>query len=108
MRYGHAHLRHRAKRESELGTMRNKKWYVDTVVYALSIINLVLTLDQARIIFYNQSAKDVSMIMWIFYTVSSVAWVLYGYVHKDKILIRLNYAWSAVSLLVLIGILMYA
>lgn len=80
---------------------------IDTFAYVASFLSLFFTLDQARIIWLGHNASGVSGITWVFYTISSVVWYIYGRVHRDRVLSITNFIWIALSLIVLIGIYIY-
>lgn len=57
---------------------------VDSLVYIVSILSLLFTLDQVRIVWIENNASGVSLLSWIFYTISSLVWLFYGILHKEK------------------------
>ncbi len=80
---------------------------VDMLAYTASTLSLIFTLDQGRIIWATHSAGSVSLLSWFFYTISASVWLLYGYIHKDRVLMITNTAWVAFSLFVLVGVIVY-
>jgi len=80
---------------------------IDALAYIVSILSLLLTADQVRIIWVAHDARGVSFLSWLFYAISAFVWLVYGLVHKDKVLIVTNFLWVAFALAVVIGIVMY-
>lgn len=80
---------------------------LDTLAYAVSFLSIAFTLDQVRIIYFEYNAQGVSLVSWLFYTVSSVVWLQYGRVHKERILIITNAVWLVINMLIVVGILIY-
>ena len=80
---------------------------MDTLAYVASTLSLVFTADQLRIIWIGHNASGVSPLAWFFYTVSSSVWLMYGYVHKEKVLLITHSVWVVMSSLIFLGILLY-
>jgi uncharacterized protein with PQ loop repeat len=80
---------------------------IDTLAYIVSILSLLFTGDQIRIIWFEHRAGGVSVLSWLFYTISAFVWLVYGLVHKDKALIITNFLWVAFALAVVIGVVVY-
>ena len=81
---------------------------MDTLAYAVSFLSLFFTLDQVRIIWIDHNVDGVSLIAWAGYTLSSVVWLAYGYMHKDRVLIITNILWIIFNGLVVAGVILYA
>lgn len=80
---------------------------VDALVYIVSTLSLIFTIDQVRIIWIEHNASGISLLSWSFYALSAGTWFFYGYIHKDKIIIITNLLWAAFSLLIVIGVMTY-
>ena len=104
--------RHQSLRRSELPTnnakLRQRAFRIDVLAYIVSILSLLFTLDQVRIIWIEHHPGGVSFLSWAFYTVSALVWFIYGVVHKDKVILTTNLLWFAFSLLVVIGVVVYS
>ncbi len=81
---------------------------VDMLAITVSILSLVFTLDQVRIIWVEHNASGVSFLSWVFYTASASVWLCYGLLHRDKVIMITNCAWVLFSLFIVIGIAIYA
>lgn len=98
------------RRKGELSTESRSKRLVsgvDILVYVVSILSLIFTIDQVRIIWIEHNASGVSLLSWLFYALSAVVWLLYGYIHKDRIIIILNALWVACDFIVVVGVIIY-
>ena len=80
---------------------------IDTLAYIVSILSLLFTADQIRIIWVEHDARGVSFLSWLFYATSAFVWLVYGSVHKDNVLIITNILWVAFALTVVIGVVVY-
>jgi uncharacterized protein with PQ loop repeat len=80
---------------------------IDALAYGVSILSLFFTIDQVRIIWINHNASGVSLISWVFYTVSAAVWVFYGYIHKDRVIFITNGVWVAFSVFIVVGVALY-
>lgn len=80
---------------------------VDFLAYAVSILSLFFTLDQVRLIWITKDATGVSLISWIFYTISAFVWCCYGCMHHDRALTLTNLLWIIFSLCVVLGVLIH-
>jgi uncharacterized protein with PQ loop repeat len=80
---------------------------IDALAYIVSILSLLFTADQIRIIWVEHDARGVSFLSWLFYAISAFVWLVYGLVHKDKVLIITNFLWVAFALAVVIGVVVY-
>jgi len=80
---------------------------IDALAYIVSILSLLFTADQIRIIWVEHDARGVSFLSWLFYTISAFVWLVYGLVHKDKVLIITNFLWVAFALSIVIGVVVY-
>jgi len=80
---------------------------IDALAYIVSILSLLFTADQIRIIWAEHDARGVSFLSWLFYAIAAFVWFVYGMVHKDRVLIITNFLWVAFALAVVIGVVVY-
>ena len=100
-------LSHRKEKLSKDERSKRLVSRVDILAYIVSILSLIFTTDQIRIIWIEHDASGVSLLAWSFYTLSAGVWFLYGYIHKEKILVITNLLWVAFSLIIIIGVMIY-
>ena len=81
---------------------------IDVLAYIVSILSLLVTVDQVRIIWVEHHSSGVSFLSWGFYAISAFVWFIYGLIHKDKVIATTNFLWFVFSLLVVIGVVVYS
>jgi len=106
MNLGRRHQLHRKKTIMSLHSSLAKR-SVDMLAYIVSILSLLFTVDQVRIIWIEQNAAGVSFLSWTFYTISALVWFFYGIIHRDRVLIITNFLWVMFSFFIVVGIVMY-
>lgn len=85
----------------------SKKQYIDYLTYVAGVLAPLFTLPQAISIYVNQSAKDVSLLTWISYSIFAVIWLLYGIIHREFQIIILYTGLLIVNISIVIGILIF-
>ncbi len=101
------HHRHPKRKHEPLRKRLHALYGIDALAYLVSLLSLFFTLDQVRIIWVEQNADGVSLISWVFYTLSSIIWLVYGIAHKDRVLIITNFLWVLFSICVVAGVALY-
>ncbi len=84
------------------------KRLMDKLVYAASIFTPLMTLPQVYIIWVQKSAAGISVISWIGYFISALIWLIYGFIHREKPIILMNFSWVVLDLAVILGAFLYA
>jgi uncharacterized protein with PQ loop repeat len=80
---------------------------MDALAYMASFTALFFTLDQVRIIWIEHTTAGVSLLAWIFYTVSASVWLCYGLVHRERVIIIVNSFAVLANGLIVVGLLMW-
>ncbi len=80
---------------------------LDKLVYIMGAFGLIMTIPQILKIWLDQNAAGVSVISWSAYLLSSIVWVAYGIVHKEKPIIVIYSMWIIMKLLIIIGTILY-
>jgi uncharacterized protein with PQ loop repeat len=80
---------------------------IDVIVYVISVVSPILTIPQIFDIYVGKDATGVSALTWGAYTVFTIPWIVYGFIHKEKVLILNNVLWLCANLAVFIGAIMY-
>ncbi|MCP3685654.1 MAG: hypothetical protein GY861_23640 [bacterium] len=110
MRHGehHIHKRERIHKLHQKYPHPDKKVRIlDDVCMTVAVVMPFTTLPQIYRIWAFKSAADVSLLMWILYTVLCVPMLIYGIVHKVKPIVVLNFLWLIANSIIIAGILMY-
>ena len=81
---------------------------LDKLVYAAALASVLLTVPQVLQVWASKSVQGISIISWSAYTFTATLWSLYGYYHKEKMLMLLYLAFALLNLLVVIGTLIYS
>ena len=66
---------------------------------------MLMTVPQAWSLWTTSGASDVSLVSWIAYLLSSLAWLAYGIQKADATICFANGGWVVVDLAIIVGIL---
>ncbi|HVM73642.1 MAG TPA: hypothetical protein VMU13_02050 [Candidatus Paceibacterota bacterium] len=106
----HLHGRKRIRKTKTLEPYPSSKHLVrllDRVAIVAGILGPVMTLPQIWQIYHFHDAQGVSLISWVAYGFLDMPFVLYGFVHKDR-LIQITYIlWCTANLAVATGAIIY-
>lgn len=102
----HRHLHHK-KHRTLVTKKQSKPQVVDRLTYAAAIIEPVITIPQAVIIFREQTAAGVSLGSWIGFQILTAIWVWYGIVHRDWLIITYQGLFFIVQGFVIAGAIIY-
>ncbi len=100
--------RHQSRKRTTLvlKKTRNAK-LVDRATFLAAIIEPLVTIPQAMVIFKQHSAAGVSLSTWVGYEVLTLVWIWYGIVHKEKMILLYQGLFLIIQTIVIIGGLMY-
>lgn len=96
------HHLHQRKKNS---TKQTKRY--DAFMSAVGIGVPLITSSQVFKIWCTQNAQGVSIIAWSAYLFNSLAWLVYGCIHKEKPIILTNIVCSVINVLVILGSVLY-
>jgi uncharacterized protein with PQ loop repeat len=101
-------LRHYHKQKQKQD--KNKDWekIIDPIVYLVGILGPIFTIPQIAKIYLGHTAAGVSAFSWISYSIFSVFWLIYGILHKEKLIIISYSLWILTNSAVAIGAIIYA
>ena len=108
---GNHHQQARKRLHSKLTEYPHPNKFVrkyDAFMYIVGIGVPIITSSQVIKIWASQNASGVSIIAWSAYLVNSVAWIVYGIIHKEKPIIFTNIVCAIINLLVIIGAVIYS
>ena len=80
----------------------------DRVLYAFSIITILMTIPQVLSVWMNRSAEGVSIITWSTYFVSACVWLVHGLKQRDPTIYRACLAWIVLDASIVVGALVYS
>jgi len=79
----------------------------DRVLYAFSIITIVMTIPQVLSVWMNRSAQGVSIITWGTYLVSACVWLVHGLKQRDPTIYWACIAWIVLDAAIVVGTLVF-
>ncbi len=86
-----------------------QKWvrWLDNFLLVVAVLGPLVSIPQLIRIYFMKNISGVSIITWIFFAVGAIPWVAYGVVHKEKPIVISYALWFLLSVLIVIGILVY-
>ncbi len=86
-----------------------KKWmrFIDGLMYFTVFLALILTIPQITKVWLGRNASGLSLISWITYAFTNSIWLLYGIVHKEKVIAISSVFWVLFQISIILGILRY-
>ena len=104
----HLHLRKRVYKNLEPFPHPNKlKAFVDKLAYGIALLVVVMTLPQVIKVWAGKNASGLSIFTWISLAGGNLFWLIYGFLHKEKVIIAANGAALILNSMVVAGILVY-
>ncbi len=100
---------HSDKENERYRRIHEKQWiiFIDKYIYVIAAMSITMTLPQIWDIWVIRNVSGISLASWLAYTVASVAWLVYGIGHKEKILIFTNAIWVFLDLMIVLGIILF-
>jgi MtN3 and saliva related transmembrane protein len=84
-----------------------EKSFFGRFMLTVAIVEPLTTIPQIYQIWSSKSSAGVSLVTWLFYTISACIWLVYGVKIKDKPVIVSSASWVLTEGLVVLGILFY-
>jgi uncharacterized protein with PQ loop repeat len=84
------------------------KRFLDCGVYVVGLLGPVFALSQVYKIFSTQSAAGLSLLMFAFNAFGNIWWIVYGGVHKERVLQVVYASWFVINVAILVGVIMYS
>ncbi len=105
----HMHKRKRAHNKNLKEYPHPSPWinFLDKLMLIVAILSPIMTLPQIWKIFYYQSASGVSALTWGSYVLLNIPWIIYGAVHRDKVILINMILWFFINAIVTIGAIIY-
>jgi uncharacterized protein with PQ loop repeat len=73
----------------------------------VAVVEPIMTIPQAREIWVNKSAANISLLTWGFALFAAAVWLIYALNIKNKPLLVSSVLWVAVEGTIVLGILVY-
>ncbi len=103
----HTHYRLPDKNSPLLNNPRVQSM-INKSVFALAVLNILVTIPQIMKIWIGREAEGVSLITWSGYAIGSTFWLLYGLLHKDKAIIFGSAGGVVVNSSIVVGVLLFS
>lgn len=107
---GHHHLSVRKRihqKHEEYPHPEKFKRFLDKIMYPVVLIEPLMLVPQILKIFIEKSASNISLISWSLFLLPAIMWLIYGFVHKNKLIIISNIAWLITYCIMILGTIIY-
>ena len=105
----HLHMRKRSQTASAPYPHAERyKKFLDYLMYTAAVLAPLVILPQVAQIFSLKNAAGLSLITWTLMTAGNLMWALYGFVHKERLILFANLFTALLNSLVILGIVLYA
>jgi uncharacterized protein with PQ loop repeat len=81
---------------------------MDRIAYPIAILGPLSSFDQVLSIWQEKSAAGVSVLVWTVLLCTSSFWILYGIIHREKIILFGHLVWFVLSAIILIEIFSFS
>jgi uncharacterized protein with PQ loop repeat len=79
----------------------------DRLACVAGVFGPLMTIPQVLKIWIDRSVDGVSFISWVAYLVNSLFFLAYGILKRDRALIVMYSSWTALSVLIIIGLVIF-
>jgi uncharacterized protein with PQ loop repeat len=105
-------LRHVISRNTSNGVPAEEKdsslkKALDKIAYPVALIGPLSSIDQAISIWREQSADGVSVIVWVVLLFTSTFWMIYGIIHREKVILFGHIVWFVLCSIILTEIVFF-
>ncbi len=101
-------LKHHAKRTRIIkGMPLVENWatrLMDLIIYPIGFLSMAMAIPQAYSVWVSGSVEGLSLVSWTSWTIFAILWTIYGFVHKNRVLIIIHGGWIFMNGLVALGI----
>lgn len=106
MKKAHQHI-HRHKHRVLVSKKQSRYYLVDRLTYAAAIIEPIITIPQAMIIFREKTAAGISLSSWVGFQILTAIWIWYAIVHKERLILIYQGLFFIIQAAVIVGAVMY-
>lgn len=93
-------------RHRKLSNINKSRKLIDHIAYAAGIGGVLVYIPQIMKIWVEEDISGLSIITWTGFIVGAVIWLVYGLVHKQKVIIFTNIILIFTQLIVIAGIIL--
>lgn len=98
---------HKRKRLVPVSPRKGQPLLVDRLIYLAAIIEPIITIPQALVIFRDQTAAGISLLSWVGYEFLTAIWLWYAFVHKEKLILVYQGLFFIIQAIVIAGGFIY-
>jgi MtN3 and saliva related transmembrane protein len=80
---------------------------IPKIAYVVALCGPMSSVPQMWEIWWDRNASGVSLVTWTLFLLTSVVWLLYGVVKRDRPLIISNSLWVAAEAIIMAGAFLY-
>lgn len=111
----HFHLRHLHLRKRKHPSIQGDPYphpsggvrFLDKLLVFVAVVGPLSNIAQIIKIYGEADAEGVSLTSWIFYAVFNVIWIIYGIVHREKVILLAHILWFITQVIVVVGVILY-
>ena len=102
----HRH-KHSKKQRVLIASKKQKAQLVDRLTFIAAIIEPIISIPQALIIFRDQTAAGISLLSWVGYEILTAIWLWYAVVHKERLILLYQGLFFVIQAVVIVGAILY-
>ncbi len=104
----HVHVRKRVHQDLEPYPHPDGwKNLLDRLVFGVALFSALMTIPQLMQVWLQGNSSGVSVLSWGAYTLASCFWVVYGLVHRERVIIIVYSLFAILNALVVVGVLLH-
>ena len=84
-----------------------KKKFIEKAAYVVALAGPLSSIPQMWEIWMDRNAAGVSFVTWTLFLVTSLVWLSYAIVQRDRPLIVSNSLWVVVEAIIMVGAALY-
>ena len=83
------------------------KRLMDKMIYAAGFLGPIFSIPQITNIWVHKQAAGVSVITWFSFLFTSLFWLVYGIIHKERAIIFTYCIWIVINSIIIVGAIIY-
>jgi len=76
-------------------------------MFPVALIGPIMMIPQISKIYIEKDASSIAISSWILFLFSASFWMIYGFYHKEKVIIISNIARLCAYIFVIVGVILY-
>ncbi len=99
--------KHVKKRRTLIAAKKTNPLLVDRLTYIAAVVEPIITIPQAVIIFRDRTAAGISLSSWVGFEILTAIWIWYALVHKERLILVYQGLFFIVQAFVIAGAVIY-